>query len=124
MAASGLALKTLVGAEITEAHWDAFFRFYMNTASRKWGHPYLNREFFSRLGAAMGDRVVLMYAERNGRPFAGALNLVGRDALFGRNWGTLGDVPFLHFELCYYRAIDFAIAHGLNSRRGRCAGRA
>ncbi|HEY1719865.1 MAG TPA: GNAT family N-acetyltransferase [Magnetospirillaceae bacterium] len=113
VAASGLVLKTLQGAEITEAHWDAFFRFYMHTASRKWGHPYLNREFFSRLGEAMGDRVVLMYAERNGKPFAGALNLVGSDTIFGRNWGALGEVPFLHFELCYYRAIDFAIERGL-----------
>jgi predicted N-acyltransferase len=113
VAESGLVLKTLIGADITEAHWDAFFKFYMNTAGRKWGHPYLNREFFSRLGAALGDRVVLMFAERNGKPFAGALNLVGRDAIYGRNWGTIGEVPFLHFELCYYRAIDFAIEHGL-----------
>jgi predicted N-acyltransferase len=113
VAASGLVIQTLSGADILERHWDAFFRFYMNTAGRKWGHPYLNREFFSRLGATMADRCVLMFAERNGKPFAGALNLLGRDALFGRNWGTLGDVPFLHFELCYYRAIDFAIERGL-----------
>ncbi len=113
VAESGLVLKTLTGAEITEAHWDAFFKFYMNTAGRKWGHPYLNREFFSRLGETMADRVVLMFAERGGKPFAGALNLLGNDAIYGRNWGTLGDVPFLHFELCYYRAIDFAIERGL-----------
>jgi predicted N-acyltransferase len=113
VAASGLTMTTLQGAAITEAHWDAFFRFYMNTAGRKWGHPYLNRAFFSRLGEGMGDRVVLMLAEHAGKPVAGALNLVGSDTIFGRNWGTVVDVPFLHFELCYYRAIDFAIAHGL-----------
>jgi predicted N-acyltransferase len=113
VAESGLVIETLTGAAITERHWDAFFRFYMNTAGRKWGHPYLNREFFSCLGATMADRCVLVYAERDGKPFAGALNLLGSDALFGRNWGTLGNMPFLHFELCYYRAIDFAIARGL-----------
>ncbi len=113
VAESGLTLRTLRGAEITEGHWDAFFRFYMNTASRKWGHPYLNREFFSLLGQSMGERVVLMIADHNGKPVAGALNLLGKDAIFGRNWGAVVEVPFLHFELCYYQAIDFAIAHGL-----------
>jgi predicted N-acyltransferase len=113
VAESGLVLSTLVGSEITEAHWDAFYKFYLHTAGRKWGHPYLNREFFSLLGAGLGERVVLMVAERDGKPFAGALNLIGNDAIYGRNWGALGEVPFLHFELCYYRAIDFAIERGL-----------
>lgn len=112
-AESGLTLRTLVGDEITTAHWDAFFRFYRNTSDRKWGHPYLNRAFFDLLGGRLGDRVVLMVAEDDGEPVAGALNLQGRDALYGRNWGCLGHVKFLHFELCYYRAIDYAIAHGL-----------
>ena len=112
-ALDGLTIRHLSGAEITEAHWDAFWAFYQDTGSRKWGRPYLTRPFFSLLSAAMGDRVLLMFAERDGRPIAGALNLIGGDTLYGRYWGCLEDVPFLHFELCYYQAIEAAIARGL-----------
>jgi predicted N-acyltransferase len=113
VAEAGISVRPLSGRSIEERHWDAFFRFYMATASEKWGQPYLNREFFSLLGERLGDRVVLMMAEQGGRPIAGALNLRGRDALYGRNWGAAADVPFLHFETCYYQAIEYAIAHGL-----------
>ncbi|MCC0057009.1 MAG: N-acetyltransferase [Rhodobiaceae bacterium] len=113
-AENGISFKHLRGSEITEADWDAFFRFYMDTGSRKWGTPYLNRPFFSALGQAMGARVLLIIAVKDGAPVAGALNLIGGDALYGRYWGTLIDQPFLHFETCYYQAIDFAIAHGLS----------
>lgn len=112
-AVEGLTIRHLSGAEITEAHWDAFWVFYQDTGSRKWGRPYLTRPFFSLLSAAMGDRLLLMFAERDGRPIAGALNLIGGDALYGRYWGCVEDVPFLHFELCYYQAIEAAIARGL-----------
>ncbi len=112
-AREGLTFRHLTGTEITEAHWDAFWVFYQDTGSRKWGQPYLTRPFFSMLGEAMGDRVVLMLAERDGRPIAGALNLIGGDALYGRYWGCTEEVPFLHFELCYYQAIDAAIERGL-----------
>ncbi len=111
--AAGLVVRQFTGREITEAHWDAFFAFYMDTGSRKWGRPYLNREFFSRLGAAMADECLLIFAERDGQPIAGALNLIGGDCLYGRYWGAVEHHPCLHFELCYYQAIDFAIAHGL-----------
>ena len=114
-AAAGLTLRTLRGAEITPRHWEAFHRFYRSTTDRKWGRSaYLTRQFWPLLGERLGDAVVLMVAERDGEPVAGALNLLGRDALYGRNWGSLVDAPFLHFELCYYRAIEFAIAHGLS----------
>ena len=113
-AQAGLDLRVLTGADIEAAHWDAFFACYMDTGARKWGRPYLTRNFFSRIGAAMADRIALVMAFRDGRPIAGALNLIGRDALYGRQWGALEDVPFLHFELCYYQAIDFAIARGLS----------
>ena len=103
----------LRGAEITEDHWDAFFAFYMDTGSRKWGRPYLNRLFFSLLGERMADRVLLVMAKRRGRWVAGALNLIGADCLYGRNWGCLEEIPFLHFELCYYQAIEWAIQNGL-----------
>jgi hypothetical protein len=106
-------IACLTGADITEDHWDAFFAFYMDTGSRKWGQPYLNRRFFSLLGERMADRVLLVMAARGGRWIAGALNLIGGDALYGRNWGCLEDAPFLHFELCYYQAIEYAIAAGL-----------
>ena len=109
----GLEIHCLTGADLNEEHWDAFFGFYMDTGARKWGQPYLNRRFFSLLGDRMRDRVLLIMAKRNGRWIAGALNLVGGDCLFGRNWGCLEDVPFLHFELCYYQAIEWAIDHGL-----------
>lgn len=112
-ATAGLTIRHLTGAEITEAHWDAFWLFYQDTGSRKWGRPYLTRAFFSMLGEAMGDRVLLILAERDGVAVAGALNLIGADALYGRYWGCSEDVPFLHFELCYYQAIDAAIARGL-----------
>ncbi len=106
-------IVALTGAEITEDHWDAFFAFYMDTGSRKWGRPYLNRLFFSLLGERMADRVLLVMARREGRWIAGALNLIGDDCLYGRNWGALETVPFLHFELCYYQAIEHAIRLGL-----------
>ena len=109
----GIACEWVTGSDLTEAHWDAFYRFYMDTGSRKWGRPYLNREFFSRISAAMADRIVLMLARDGNEYIAGALNFLGNDTLYGRNWGAIRDVPFLHFELCYYQAIDFAIAHGL-----------
>lgn len=108
-----MEIEVLSGPDLTEAHWDAFYDFYVDTGARKWGRPYLNRRFFSLLGARMGDAVVLMLARRAGRYVAGALNLRGGDTLYGRYWGAIEDHPFLHFELCYYRAIDFAIAHGL-----------
>jgi hypothetical protein len=110
----GLTIRQLSGAEITKDHWDAFFAFYIDTGNRKWGSPYLTREFFDLLGERLADHVVLMVAEKDGEPVAGALNLRGRDALFGRNWGCLEEYRFLHFELCYYQAIDYAIAHGLS----------
>lgn len=113
-AQAGLDIRVLTGAEIADAHWDAFFAFYMDTGSRKWGRPYLTRDFFSRIGATMADRIALVMAFRDGVPIAGALNLIGRDALYGRQWGALEEVPFLHFELCYYRAIEFAIERGLS----------
>ncbi len=113
-AASGYVLKTLRGHEITPRHWQAFHRFYLSTTDKKWGRSaYLTRAFWPALAEALGDRVVLMVAEQDGQPVAGALNLLGDQALYGRNWGCLVDAPFLHFELCYYRAIDFAIEHKL-----------
>ncbi len=110
---SGLVFRTLRGEEIERSHWRAFHRFYLSTVDRKWGSAYLTERFFPLLGERLGDRVVLMLAEHDGTPVAGALNLMGRDALYGRNWGCTGDWPFLHFELCYYRAIEFAIGQGL-----------
>ena len=109
----GIAFDWLTGGDITEADWDHFYRFYMDTGSRKWGRPYLTRDFFSRIGETMADEILLVMAKRDGRPIAGALNLFGEGALFGRNWGSTEYVPFLHFETCYYQAIDFAIAKGL-----------
>ena len=112
-AVEGLTIRHLTGADLTDAHWDAFWVFYQDTGGRKWGHPYLTREFFSLLGERMADQVLLILAERDGRPIAGALNLIGVDTLYGRYWGCTEEVPFLHFELCYYQAIDAAIARGL-----------
>jgi len=103
----------LTGADLKEEHWDAFFAFYMDTGSRKWGRPYLTRQFFSLLSQRMADRILLLLARRNGRWIAGALNLIGGDCLYGRHWGCVEDVPFLHFELCYYQAIEHAIRLGL-----------
>ncbi|UVO55420.1 GNAT family N-acetyltransferase [Sphingomonas sp. SUN039] len=113
-AVAGLEIVHLSGGDLTETHWDAFWYFYQDTGSRKWGQPYLTRRFFSMLGERMADKVLLMLALRDGNPIAGALNLIGADTLYGRYWGCREDVPFLHFELCYYQAIDAAIARGLS----------
>lgn len=109
----GIGFEHLRGAEITEAHWDIFFDFYQDTGSRKWGAPYLNRRFFSLIGEAMAERVLLILCKRAGRAIAGALNFIGGDTLYGRYWGAVEHHPFLHFETCYYQAIEYAIAHGL-----------
>ena len=114
-AQSGLTFETLRGADIEPADWDAMWAFYQDTGARKWGYPYLTRAFFGRIAETLGDRLLLFLAKRDGRPVAGALNLIGDRALYGRYWGTTEEVPFLHFELCYYRAIDWAIDHGLAS---------
>ncbi|MFN0217764.1 MAG: GNAT family N-acetyltransferase [Hyphomicrobium sp.] len=111
--ADGVTIECLTGADITEAHWDTFFAFYMDTGARKWGRPYLTRAFFSHLGQAMADRCLLVLAKREGRTIAGALNLIGGDCLYGRYWGAIEHHPYLHFEVCYYQAIAFAIARGL-----------
>jgi len=109
-----LEIVALAGEEITPEHWDAFFAFYMDTGSRKWGRPYLNRTFFALIGERMADRIVLFLARRPGEDWiAGALNFVGDGVLYGRQWGALEHIPFLHFELCYYQAVDWAIRHGL-----------
>ncbi|NWK95016.1 GNAT family N-acetyltransferase [Sphingobium lactosutens] len=112
-AVEGLEIVHLTGSDLTEAHWDIFWHFYQDTGARKWGRPYLTRAFFSILGETMADKVLLMLALRDGQPIAGALNLIGADTLYGRYWGCSEDVPNLHFELCYYQAIDVAIARGL-----------
>lgn len=110
---AAVTIELLSGADLKPRHWDAFFRFYNSTSDRKWGSPYLTREFFDLLGQRMADRILLVMAKDGSRYVAGALNLIGPDTLYGRNWGCVGDFPFLHFEACYYRAIDFAIARGL-----------
>lgn len=112
-AREGLEFASLRGADIGPSDWDAMWDFYQDTGARKWGRPYLTRDFFDRIGPAMGDRLLLFLALRDGRPIAGALNVVGHDTLYGRYWGASEEVPFLHFELCYYRAIEWAIANGL-----------
>ncbi len=109
----GVTIERLTGRDITEAHWDAFWAFYQDTGARKWGHPYLTRDFFSQLGQHLADRVLLVFALRGDQPIAGALNLIGDEALYGRYWGALAEVPYLHFELCYYQAIEAAIERGL-----------
>lgn len=114
-AIEALEIRALRGAEIGPAEWDAMWTFYQDTGSRKWGRPYLTREFFDLVGERMGDRVLLFFAYRDGSPIAGALNFIGPDTLYGRYWGTIDEVPFLHFELCYYQAIEWAIEHGLGS---------
>jgi predicted N-acyltransferase len=111
--ANGISVHWLTGDELTEAVWDAFFEFYMETGSRKWGRPYLTREFYSLAGQTRRDRIVLVMAKRAGRWSAGAINFIGSHTLFGRHWGAIEHHPFLHFELCYYQAIDYAIAHKL-----------
>ncbi|TCM16979.1 hypothetical protein EDF56_10691 [Novosphingobium sp. PhB165] len=113
-AQEGVEIRALTGADLGEEHWDAFWGFYQDTGARKWGHPYLTREAFSLLGQTMADRILLVLAYADGRPIAGALNFIGSEALYGRYWGALVDKPFLHFELCYYQAIDAAIALGLS----------
>ena len=112
-AVAGLDIVHLSGADLKEEHWDAFWAFYQDTGARKWGQPYLTRSFFSMLGERLSERVLLIFALRDGAPIAGALNLIGDEALYGRYWGCVEDVPHLHFELCYYQAIDAAIARGL-----------
>ena len=113
-AVEGLDIRALRGAEIGPSEWDAMWAFYQDTGSRKWGRPYLTREFFELIAERMSERVLLFIAYRDGLPIAGALNLIGADALYGRYWGTVEEVPFLHFELCYYRAVEWAIDHGLS----------
>ena len=110
---AGVEIEWATGKDLTKAHWDAFYAFYMDTGSRKWGTPYLTRKFFTLLSETMADRVLLIMAKREGRYIAGALNLIGDDALYGRNWGCNEEHPFLHFEVCYYQAIDFALSRGL-----------
>ena len=112
-AADGLVIRRLIGAEITERHWDAFWRFYQDTGARKWGYPYLTRTFFRLIAERMPERILLIVAERDGEPIAGALNFIGGAALYGRYWGCTQDAPFLHFELCYHQAVEFAIERGL-----------
>ena len=112
--ANDLEIQRLTGAEITEAHWDAFYQFYIDTGSRKWGSAYLTRSFFSLIGATMAEDILLVMVRRDGRYIAGAINFIGGDCLFGRNWGCIEHHPFLHFEVCYYQAIEFAIEHGLS----------
>jgi predicted N-acyltransferase len=114
-ARDGISFRALRGAEIGCAEWDAMWVFYQDTGSRKWGHPYLTREFFDLVAERMGDQILLLLADRDGGPIAGALNFVGPDALYGRYWGTIDEVPFLHFELCYYQAIEWACQQGLSS---------
>lgn len=111
----GIDIEWLTGRDLREAHWDAFFQFYQDTGSRKWGTPYLTRKFFSMISETMPEDILLVMGKREGRYVAGALNFIGGDTLFGRNWGCIEDHPFLHFEICYYQAIDFAIARGLGS---------
>jgi len=114
-AREGLEFAALTGSAIGSAEWDSMWAFYQDTGSRKWGRPYLTRAFFDRIGETMGDKLLLLIAYRDSRPIAGALNMLGPDTIYGRYWGTIDEVPFLHFELCYYQAIEWAIAHGLSS---------
>jgi predicted N-acyltransferase len=107
-----LEIDLLTGPAIEPRHWDSFFAFYTDTGARKWGRPYLTRDFFDRIGATMADRVLLVMARRGAEYIAGAINFLGDDAIYGRNWGALEERPFLHFEVCYYQAIEYAIRHG------------
>ncbi len=109
----GITVEKLTGSDLAEHHWDAFYAFYLDTGGRKWGSPYLTRDFFSMVGETLADNILLIMARRAGRYIAGALNFIGGDALYGRNWGALEHHDCLHFELCYYQAIDHAIRHGL-----------
>ena len=110
---NGITVERLTGSDLTESVWDTFFAFYMDTGSRKWGRPYLTRKFYSLIGETMRERILLVMAKRNGRYIAGAINFIGGDTLYGRHWGAIEHHPFLHFELCYYQAIDFAIQNKL-----------
>src|SRR5690606_22160783 len=112
-AQEGVEIRALTGADIRSEHWDAFWLFYQDTGARKWGTPYLTREAFDLFGQRMGEQVLLVLAFEDGLPIAGALNFISADTLYGRYWGCLVDKPFLHFELCYYQAIDAAIERGL-----------
>jgi predicted N-acyltransferase len=114
-AREGIDIRILRGSAIGAAEWDAMWTFYQDTGSRKWGRPYLTRDFFDLVGERMGEAVLLFLAYRGSRPIAGALNFVGSDTLYGRYWGCIEEVPFLHFELCYYQAVEWAIDHGLSS---------
>ncbi len=114
-ARKGLEFRTVRGREIGAAEWDAMWAFYQDTGSRKWGRPYLTREFFDLVGERMEDKLLLFLALHDSQPIAGALNFIGPETLYGRYWGTIHEVPFLHFELCYYQAVEWAIAHGLSS---------
>ncbi len=111
--AEDIEIEVLTGKDITEYHWDNYFKFYLDTSNRKWGQPYLNRIFFSLLGSYMSEKVVLIMCKRHNRYIAGALNLISDDTLYGRYWGAVEDHRYLHFEVCYYQAIDYAIRHGL-----------
>ncbi len=110
---AGITIDWLTGSDLTEAVWDDFFAFYMDTGSRKWGRPYLNRKFFSLIGERMSEDILLVMAKREGQYVAGAINFIGSDTLYGRNWGCIEDHPFLHFEVCYHQAVDFAIERKL-----------
>lgn len=110
---NGISIDWLTGSDLTERVWDQFFKFYMDTGSRKWGRPYLNRKFYSLIGERMADDILLVMAKRDGRYVAGAINFIGGDTLYGRHWGCVEDHPFLHFEVCYHQAIDFALSKGL-----------
>jgi uncharacterized protein len=110
---NGISIDWLTGKDLTEEIWDQFFGFYMDTGSRKWGRPYLTRQFYALIGERMADDILLVMAKRNGRYIAGAINFIGSEVLFGRHWGCIEDHPFLHFEVCYHQAIDFALAKGL-----------
>ncbi len=110
---SGIKIHHFTGDALCEEHWDAFFDFYVDTGNRKWGQPYLNRQFFSEISSKMADKIILMMCERGGVYIAGALNFLGEDTIYGRHWGCIEDHPFLHFETCYYQAIEYAIAHNL-----------
>ena len=111
--APGLDIEVLTGSDLKPRHWDAFFEFYLATSDRKWGSAYLNRRFFALIGERMPEQIVLFMARRGGKYVAGAFNLLGKETIYGRNWGSYGDYKFLHFECCYYQAIQFAITHGL-----------
>ena len=110
---TGIEIERITGSDLSEEHWDAFYQFYVDTGARKWGTPYLTRQFFSMIGETMPDDLLLIMCKRDGRYVAGAINFIGGDCLFGRNWGCIEHHPYLHFEVCYYQAIEFAIERGL-----------